>query len=88
MHMNTVNILDQDGSCNRKIVEFWIVLKVESTGLSGGLDVGHKGIMEPKVWSFGLSNQKDRGAIYWGKKKVKEERERYILLDPQVNTFE
>lgn len=49
MHINTVNILDQGGSCNRKIVEFWIVLKVESTGLSGGLAVGHKEIMEPKV---------------------------------------
>lgn len=64
MHINTVNILDQGGSCNRKIVEFWIVLKVESTGLSGGLAVGHKEIMEPKVQSFGLSNQKDRGGIY------------------------
>ena len=39
MHMNA-SILDQGGSCNRKNVGFWIVLKIEHIGFSSELNVG------------------------------------------------
>ena len=41
MHANVVSILDQVGNCDRKIVGFWIVLKVDPTGFSGGVDIRH-----------------------------------------------
>ena len=66
--------LNQGGSCNRKNVGFWIVLKIEPTGFSSGLNVGCTETVESE--SDVLAKEV---TFIEMNKKVKEERTFYVL---------